>query len=334
MPFATLMACMRVGRPNAGLLAVVRDVATRFDSSVIGIAAKQVSTHAASIRGAGPCEPHQYNLRKFAEHAAAAEDEFRKALASLDKLEWRTQMTFGPAYEHVANEGRVADLVIAPIDGREKLFSPSGQVEIGDLLRYVGRPVLAAPVEATGLKFDQALVFWKETRETRRAVADALPLLKASQAGRRRRDRRGVGDRGFPTARRRRRRLAGAARHRGQLFGRSRSRPRVRPADGDGGRTANRSDRRRRIQSQPTARVGVRRHAGSSFAPASVRPGVALNSTTEAADRAWSNRPRNPCRRIKRPGLARFPTLRSPSCGRRARSPSSASRCTTPHRAG
>ncbi len=181
MPFATLMACMRVGRPNAGLLAVVRDVATRFDSSVIGIAAKQVSTHAASIRGAGPCEPHQYNLRKFAEHAAAAEDEFRKALASLDKLEWRTQMTFGPAYEHVANEGRVADLVIAPIDGREKLFSPSGQVEIGDLLKYVGRPVLAAPVEATGLKLDQALVFWKETRETRRAVADALPLLKASK---------------------------------------------------------------------------------------------------------------------------------------------------------
>ncbi len=179
MSFATLMVCMRVDRSNEGLLAVARDVAARFGSAVIGIAAKQVFSHAAAIRGAGPCEPHQHDLRKFAEHAAAAEDEFRKALASVDKLEFRTQMTFGPAYEHIAKEARVADLVIATIDGHDEFFAPSGQAEIGDLLKSVGRPVLAAPSEAIGLAFDQALVFWKEARETRRAVADALPLLKA-----------------------------------------------------------------------------------------------------------------------------------------------------------
>ncbi len=181
MSFATLMVCMRVGRSNAGLLAVARDVAARFNSTVIGIAAKQVSTHAASIRGAGPCAPHQHNLRKFADHAAAAEDEFRTALAGVNKLEWRTKMTFGPAYEHVANEARVADLVLAPVDGRGSVFSPSGQVEISDLVKTIGRPLLAVPVEAPGLKLDEALILWKETRETRRAVADALPLLKATR---------------------------------------------------------------------------------------------------------------------------------------------------------
>jgi hypothetical protein len=179
LSFATLMVCMRVGRPNGGLLAVARDVAARFGSTVIGIAAKQVSAHAGAIRCAGPCEPHQHDLRKFAEHAAAAEDEFRTALASVGKLEWRTQMTFGPTHEHIAQEARVADLVIAPIDGHDRFFWPSGQAEIGDLLKSLGRPVLAASSEATGLGFDQALVCWKGTRETRRAVADALPLLKA-----------------------------------------------------------------------------------------------------------------------------------------------------------
>ena len=118
-------------------------------------------------------------MRKFAEHAAAAEEEFRTALAGLDKLEWRTQMTFGPVYGHIANEARIADLVIAPVDGHDRFFSPSGQAEIGDLVKNLGRPVLAAPSGATGLGFDQALVSWKETRETRRAVADALPLLRA-----------------------------------------------------------------------------------------------------------------------------------------------------------
>ena len=180
MSFPTLMVCMRVGRPNDGLLGVARDVAERFGSTVIGIAAKQVSTQ-AHIRGAGPCESHQHVLRKFAEHAAVAEDEFRKALASVAKLEWRTQMTLGPTYEHIAKEARSADLVIATIDGHDSFFSPSGQAEIGDLLKALGRPVLAAPADATGLGFDQALVSWKETRQTRRAVAEALPLLKATK---------------------------------------------------------------------------------------------------------------------------------------------------------
>ena len=81
--------------------------------------------------------------------------------------------------EHLANEARIADLVIAPVDRHERFFSPSGQAEIGDLLKRLGRPVLAS--EAAGLPFDHALVLWKETRETRRAVADALQLLKATK---------------------------------------------------------------------------------------------------------------------------------------------------------
>ena len=175
--FATLMVYMRVGHSNAGLLAVTRDVATRFGSTVIGMAAKQVSAPLAQIRGAGLCESQQHGPRKFAEKAATAEEEFRSALAGVETLEWRTQMTVGPVYDHIANEARVADLVIAPID-RDRFFSSSGQAEIGDLLKSIGRPILATPPGATGLGFDHALVLWKETRESRRAVADALPLLK------------------------------------------------------------------------------------------------------------------------------------------------------------
>ena len=179
MSFATVMVCLHVGLPNTGLLAVARDAVLRFGSTAIGCAARQVSTHPAPVLGGGLGEPRQYDLRRFAEQSAVAEEEFRKALAGVDRLEWRAQMTFGPAYELVANEARSADLVIAPIGGRDGFFSPSGQAEIGDLLRSAGRPVLAAPPGATGLGFEHALVFWKETREARRAVSDALPLLKA-----------------------------------------------------------------------------------------------------------------------------------------------------------
>ncbi|HSV01406.1 MAG TPA: universal stress protein, partial [Roseiarcus sp.] len=39
-----------------------------------------------------------------------------------------------------------------------------------------------APARATGLKLTRALVCCKDSREARRAVADALPMLKASRA--------------------------------------------------------------------------------------------------------------------------------------------------------
>jgi nucleotide-binding universal stress UspA family protein len=88
--FSTLLACLRIGKPNTGLLAVVRD---------------------------------------------AAEQEFREALSPIENLEWRAQLTLGPADEKVANEARAADLVIAPLDNHYRLLTPSGQAEVGALRR-------------------------------------------------------------------------------------------------------------------------------------------------------------------------------------------------------
>jgi nucleotide-binding universal stress UspA family protein len=41
-----------------------------------------------------------------------------------------------------------------------------------------GRPVLVMPAESQSIIFDNVLVAWKNTREARRAVLDALPLLQ------------------------------------------------------------------------------------------------------------------------------------------------------------
>jgi nucleotide-binding universal stress UspA family protein len=42
----------------------------------------------------------------------------------------------------------------------------------------VGRPVLVVPPGAEAFALDRVLIAWKDTRETRRAILDALPLLK------------------------------------------------------------------------------------------------------------------------------------------------------------
>ena len=41
-----------------------------------------------------------------------------------------------------------------------------------------GRPVLIVPTDKGDIDLERALVGWKDTRETRRAISDALPVLK------------------------------------------------------------------------------------------------------------------------------------------------------------
>jgi nucleotide-binding universal stress UspA family protein len=174
------MVCMRVGQSNAALLTVVADLAQRFGSRIVGVAARQVSTH-PYVRGAGPFEPQDYDPHKFVDEARAAEGEFRAALSGFGSIDWRMQMTSGPAQDYVAGEARCADVVLAPFDGRERTFFPSGQAEIGDLVMRLGRPILMTPAGAAGLAFRQALVCFKEVREARRALVDSLPFLQAMQ---------------------------------------------------------------------------------------------------------------------------------------------------------
>ncbi len=178
LALSNLMVCVRVGRSNAELLKIAADVGKRFGSRIVGVAARQLSAH-AYVRGAGPSEPHDYDPRKFVEEAAVAEQEFRAAFSHVETLDWRLQMTFGPAHEFVANEARSADLIIAPVDSRDRMFFPSGQAEVGDLLMRLGRPIMTVPAGAAGFAFQQALVCFKEAREARRALADSLPLLQA-----------------------------------------------------------------------------------------------------------------------------------------------------------
>jgi nucleotide-binding universal stress UspA family protein len=50
-------------------------------------------------------------------------------------------------------------------------------VDPGDALMQAGRPVLVVPPGVSALDGRRVLVAWKDAREARRAVADALPLM-------------------------------------------------------------------------------------------------------------------------------------------------------------
>ena len=179
MTYGTLMVHLELGRSNAGLLQITGDLAERFHASVIGIAAcqpMQIVYGDGFISG----DIYEQDRQELDKEMKAAEAEFRSALQTrAATLEWRSTVMFTLLSDYLAREARSADLIITGIASGD-LFDSSRSVSTGDLVMRAGRPVLVVPSAASKVKLDRVVVGWKDTREARRAVSDALPLLKGA----------------------------------------------------------------------------------------------------------------------------------------------------------
>jgi nucleotide-binding universal stress UspA family protein len=182
MAYSSLMVHLHLGQTNAARLQAAADLAARFHADVIGIAVCQpmpVAYEGGYWLG-GAVEDCRVELEA---EIKAAEAEFRAALRFCGGgLTWRSTMTIGPLADYVARELRAADLLITGIAPPVSVLDTSRQVSVGDIVMQAGRPVLVVPDDAAGQGgFAQAVIGWKDTRETRRAVADALPLLQHAE---------------------------------------------------------------------------------------------------------------------------------------------------------
>jgi nucleotide-binding universal stress UspA family protein len=80
-------------------------------------------------------------------------------------------------------------LVEAAVSADLIMLSPAGEgrrnaavhADAGEVVLAAGRPVLMIGEETRTLPLRHVLVAWKDTREARRAVADAMPLLQLAE---------------------------------------------------------------------------------------------------------------------------------------------------------
>jgi nucleotide-binding universal stress UspA family protein len=79
----------------------------------------------------------------------------------------------------VAREARAADLVI--IGNARASRDPFRALDPGSFILKAGRPVLVVPTGVTALPPRRVAVAWKDAREARRAVQDALPFLREAE---------------------------------------------------------------------------------------------------------------------------------------------------------
>ncbi len=177
MTYSSLLVHLTLGATNAAVLEVAAGLAERFEAEVIGIAGCQPAA-VADANGYVSAEVINADFAEIQSEMKAAEAAFRTALSGRARsLEWRSAIAYTLMANYVAEEGRRADLILSASAGRAPIFEPSRQASVGDLVMRAGRPVLIVP-ETAPRELGNVLIGWKDTRETRRAIRDALPLLK------------------------------------------------------------------------------------------------------------------------------------------------------------
>jgi nucleotide-binding universal stress UspA family protein len=173
MSYATLMVHVDLDRPSDRRVRLASELAQRFSAVLIGISACAPARLPEGEEIANPSEMPV--IADTLEHIGA---QFRRVAGVGERsVEWRSALDFPTDF--VAREARGADLVIV---GRSQ--APAGtsrSLDPGDLLMRAGRPVLTVPEEVDRLRAQRIVVGWKDTRESRRAVRDAIPILQQAQ---------------------------------------------------------------------------------------------------------------------------------------------------------
>jgi hypothetical protein len=173
------MVHLTAGVSNESLLLFAADLASRLKvTQVIGISACQPIQIYGSPEMYVPPALITRDREQIDKDLKAAEISFRTALeGKVPTVEWRsTVVTYGSIVDYVAEQMRAADILITAAEDAS-LFDTTRQVDAADLVLKAGRPVLVVGGTVNKLDLRNVVVAWKDTREARRAVEDALPLL-------------------------------------------------------------------------------------------------------------------------------------------------------------
>jgi nucleotide-binding universal stress UspA family protein len=180
MTYSTLMVQLELEHSNDARLRIAGDLAEQFGAKLIGIAACERSTPLYYADGAFAQGLLERDRVELAQRLANTEERFRAAAKGrAQAVEWRSALASPTSY--VARQARAADLVITGTNRDGWALDPARRLDPSALVMEAGRPVFLVPPEVEWLKLGTVLVAWKDTREARRAVWDALPLLQRAQ---------------------------------------------------------------------------------------------------------------------------------------------------------
>ncbi len=174
MPYASIMVAVDLGEHARSRIRLAGHLADDFHASLIGVASEMPAYEAVPV---GPTLGGGYCMASVQEAVLAdlksAHAAFDETAHGRSRVEWRSNLDFPVAF--LTRQATAADLVVV---GRGDDGNPLMSVDPGDAVMQLGRPVLVVPPGVDHLDVRCVAIGWKNTREARRAVRDALPFLE------------------------------------------------------------------------------------------------------------------------------------------------------------
>ena len=179
MTYATVMVSLALDQSNEARLQVAGELAERFEAAIVGVAAARFAPPLYFTDGAEAQRLIDESEASVERRLAGLEAQFRAATRNRGgHVEWRSATDFPARF--VLAQARCADIVVS--GGQSSVFSDAfALASPKDLVMQAGRPLLVVPDVANWLDLRSVLVAWKDTPEARRAVADALPMLRKAR---------------------------------------------------------------------------------------------------------------------------------------------------------
>jgi nucleotide-binding universal stress UspA family protein len=178
MSYAALMVYVELDGIPEQRVRIASELAAKFDAALIGFSARAVPPPFVA-EGVIIEETTEADIKQMQATLTKRESWFRGVVGALrQEIEWRSALDFpGDA---LAREARCADLVIIgqQAQGRYDYYRT---LDPAAVLLKLGRPALLVAPGIAAVRAEHVVVAWKDTHEARRAVADAMPFLRAAK---------------------------------------------------------------------------------------------------------------------------------------------------------
>lgn len=182
MSYQSILVHVDDGERVVVRLGAAARLARGYDAELIGAYAVPARAIAPSVSAVLPDKVVQQRVADMGEAQDAAEALFRAAAqrARVGAAEWRAPA--GDAIPALVDHARCTDLVVIGQRDSSEAHASFSEELANALVLQSGRPVLVIPFAgATATIGTRALVTWNGTRESARALADAMPLLARAE---------------------------------------------------------------------------------------------------------------------------------------------------------
>ncbi|CAG1010770.1 MAG: universal stress protein [Rhizobiaceae bacterium] len=176
MGYKSILVNIDIDGPVTPLIKLAADLARQFGARLIGCSAADIIPPMVTMEGmvvdGEMLERQRGDIEARLEHLRG---KFAGLVGDGIETDWRSEV-MNPT-RLLIRTARMADLIVTGAPEGARAGSAYRATDLGDLLLHAGRPVLVSAAGAEHLLARKALVAWKDGREARRAVADAVPFL-------------------------------------------------------------------------------------------------------------------------------------------------------------